>query len=70
MGRLLQLAASPVKKQGSDLPSNKNIADYLESRDPKVLFPNSFIFAQGEALYRVVEAGWKRFFNLSLILCG
>jgi len=64
-----------VTKRGSDLPSNKNLADYIDSNgrfdvlsffdDHKRQFPTLFIIAQRMASRRVVEVGCERFFSIS-----
>lgn len=62
-------------KRGTDLPSKKNLADYIDSNgrcdvlsffaDHKRQFPTLFIIAQRMASRRVVEVGCERFFSLS-----
>ena len=64
-----------VSKRGSDLPSKKNLADYIDRNgrfdvlsffgDHKRQFPTLFIIAQRMASRRVVEVGCERFFSIS-----
>lgn len=74
-GRLIEVGVGPVKAKGDDLPSGKNIANYVDLKgrfdalaffkDHSNTFPNLFIIALREASRRVVEVGCERFFGLS-----
>ena len=65
----------PLINRGEDLPSKKNLADYLDKKgridlleffnDHKDRFPNLFTIVQREASRRAVEVGCERFFGLS-----
>jgi hypothetical protein len=64
-----------VEKRGENLPSGKNIADYLDKKgrmnlltffkDHEIRFPTLFVIVQREVSRRVVEVGCERFFGLS-----
>jgi hypothetical protein len=65
-----------VVERGKDLPSGKNVADYLDARGrmdllhffsdhQNKMFPNLFIIMQREASRRVKEVSCERFFGLS-----
>lgn len=64
-----------VTVRGKDLPSKKNLADYIDFNgrfdvlsfflDHKRIFPTLFIIAQREASRKVAEVGCERFFSLS-----
>jgi hypothetical protein len=65
----------PVLSRGKDLPSCKNIADYIDCRgridvtkfalDHCTQFPTLWILVQKEAAMKSVEIGCEQFFNLS-----
>lgn len=64
-----------VQERGDDLPSKKNLADYLDNNgrcdvllffdDHKQIFPTLFLVAQCMASRRVTEVGCERFFSIS-----
>ena len=70
-----QIVVGHVKKRGKDLPSGKNLADYVDKlgrfemlkfyADHKTFFPVLWIQSQCEESRRVVEVGCERFFNLA-----
>jgi hypothetical protein len=74
-GKTRELWVAPVESKGKDLPSGKNLADYINERgqmqllkffaDHKKSFPTLWVLVQKEASRRVVEVGCKRFFGLS-----
>ena len=70
-----EILVGPVAERGKDLPSRKNLADYIDKKgrmevlkffiDHKKMFPTMFILAQCEAAGKVVEVGCERFFGLA-----
>jgi hypothetical protein len=74
-GKDQELFVGPVVSKGKDLPTNTNIADYIDKDgrmdllqffgDHKKEFPTLWILAQRVASIRVVEVGCERFFALS-----
>ena len=74
-GRLIKLGVGTVEQRGDDLPSGKNLVDYLDDKgrfklipfflDHKARFQNLFTIVQREAPRRVVEVGCERFFGVS-----
>jgi hypothetical protein len=65
------IGVGPVVKRGQNLPSNKNLADYIDKKgrmnlldffsDHKQRFPTLFKIMQHEASCRAVEVGCERF---------
>jgi hypothetical protein len=74
-GKMQEIIVGPVEENGKDLPSGKNLGDYINEKgrmdvlkffeDHKKYFPTLWIIAQREAARRVVEVGCERFFGLS-----
>jgi hypothetical protein len=74
-GKWFEIEFGPVVERGKDLPSGKNVADYLDARgrmdllcffsDHQKMFPNLFIIMQREASWGVTEVSCERFFGLS-----
>ena len=74
-GSVKEIFVGPVAKRGKDLPSGKNLIDYIDKQgrmcllrffgDQKDRFPTMWILTQREASRRVVEVGCERFFGLS-----
>jgi hypothetical protein len=72
---LFEIGFGPVVERGKDLPSRKNVADYLDARERmdllrffsnhQKMFPNLFIIMQREASRRVTEVSCERVFGLS-----
>ena len=70
-----KILVGPVETKGEDLPSGKNIADYVDKRgrmdllrffeDHRNMFPTLWIISQCEMSNQVVEVGCERFFNIS-----
>ena len=70
-----KIIVGPVKKRGQDLPSKKNLVDYVDKNgrfdelaffiDHQNDFPTLYVLAQKKASVQVVEVGCERFFNLS-----
>ena len=70
-----EIIVGPVLSRGKDLPSGKNLADYIDCRgridlvhfvgDHTRYFPTMWIVVQCEASRRVAEVGCERFFSLS-----
>ena len=70
-----EIFVGPATKHGKDLPSGKNLIDYIDKQgrmcllcffgDHKDRFPTMWILVQREASRRVVEVGCERFFGLS-----
>ena len=73
--KTFQICYGPIKKRGKDLPSGKNLADYIDGLgrfsmlnfmyDHSKFIPTLFIQGQCEESRRIVEVGCERFFNLS-----
>ena len=71
----VEIGVGPIEKRGENLPSGKNIADYLDKKgrmnlltffkDHEIRFPTLFVIVQREVSRRVVEVGCERFFGLS-----
>ena len=69
------IRVGPVLRRGADLPSGKNIADYVSDIgrfqlrefycDHKEYFPALHVIARRECMPRDCEVGCERFFNLS-----
>jgi hypothetical protein len=75
-GTVQEIIVGPVEENGNDLPSDKNLGDYVNEKgrmdvlkffeDHKKYFPTLWIIAQREAARRVVEVGCEQeFFGLS-----
>ena len=74
-GSVKEIFVGSVAKCGKDLPSGKNLIDYIDKQgrmcllrffgDHKDRFPTMWILTQREASRRVVEVGCERFFGLS-----
>jgi hypothetical protein len=74
-GGNFEIGVGPVVKRGQNLPSNKNLADYIDKKgrmnlldffsDHEQRFPTLFKIMQREASRRAVEVGCERFFGLS-----
>lgn len=74
-GSVKEIFVGPATKRGKDLPSGKNLIDYIDKQgrmcllrffgDHKDRFPTMWILVQREASRRVVEVGCERFFGLS-----
>jgi hypothetical protein len=73
--KTIRLWHGPVDERGRDLPSGKNLADYIDKHgrmdllrftsDHKSLFPSIAIIVQCEASRQTEEVGCERFFGLS-----
>jgi hypothetical protein len=71
----VEIGVGPIEKRGENLPSGKNIADYLDKKgqmnlltffkDHEIRFPTLFVIVQREVSRRVVEVGCEKFFGLS-----
>jgi hypothetical protein len=78
--KIQEIIVAPVEEKGKDLPSRKNLGDYVDSKgrmdvlqffqDHKKYFPNLWIIVQREAARRTVEVGCERFFGLSGYVSG
>jgi hypothetical protein len=74
-GKVKELWVGKVVEKGKNLPSKKNLADYIDERgriqliaffrDHRKSFPTLWNLVQKEASRRVTEVGCKRFFALS-----
>ena len=74
-GSKFKIGCGPVVNRGVDLPSKKNMADYLNKKGRMDLlrfygshsdqFPNCFTIIQCEASRRAVEVDCERLFGLS-----
>ena len=74
-GTKFEIGCGPLVNRGVDLPSKKNLADYLDKKgridllefyqSHKDRFPNLFTIIQREASRRAVEVDCERFFGLS-----
>jgi len=74
-GKVYEIVVGPVETRGKDLPSGKNLADYIDKRgridllclfiDHKQIFPTLFIKCKCEAARKIVEVGCERFFSIS-----
>ncbi len=74
-GSVKEIFVCPATKRGKDLPSGKNLIDYIDKQgwmcllcffgDHKDSFPTLWILMQREPSRRVVEVGCERFFGLS-----
>ena len=70
-----KISIGPVQIRGADLPSGKNIADYISKLgrfkmlefycDHEAYFPALYIMAQRECVPCDCEVGCERFFNIS-----
>ena len=70
-----KIVVGPVRKRGQNLPSKKNLADYVDKNgrfdelaffaDHQKDLPTLYMIAQKKASVQVVEVGCERFFNLS-----
>jgi hypothetical protein len=79
-GKIEEIIVAPVKENGNDLPSGRNLGDNIDSKgrmdvllfyqDHKKYFPTLWIIVQREAVRRVVEVGCERFFGLSGYVLG
>ncbi len=73
--KIQEIIVAPVEKKRKDLPSHKNLGDYVNSKgrmdmlqffqDHKTYFPNLWTIVQREAARRTVEVGCEWFFGLS-----
>ena len=78
--KIQEIIVAPVEEKGKDLPSRKNLGDYVDSKgrmdvlqffqDHKTYFPNLWTIVQREAARRTVEVGCERFFGLSGYVSG
>ena len=79
-GKTEEIVVAPVEENGKDLPSGKNLGNYVDSKgrmdvlqfyqDHKKKYPNLWIIVQREAARRIVEVGCERFFGLSGYVLG
>ncbi len=79
-GKTEEIVVAPVEENGKDLPSGKNLGNYVDSKrrmdvlqfyqDHKKKIPNLWIIVQQEAARRIVEVGCERFFGLSGYVLG
>ena len=73
--KTFQICYGPVKERGHNLPSGKNLADYIDGdgqfsmldfmSDHSKQLPTLWIQGQCEESRRIVEVGCERFFNLA-----
>ena len=73
--KTFQICYGPVKERGHNLPSGKNLADYIDGHgrfslldfmsDHSKKLPTLWIRGQCEESRRIVEVGCERFFNLA-----
>ena len=71
LGNVRKISVGPLDGRGEDLPSGKNLADYVDKlgrmnllrfyRDHREHFPTLWIAAQCEEPTKVVEVGCERF---------
>ena len=76
-GKRWEILVGPVVERGANLPSGRNLADYIDSHsggrlnvtkffaDHCKTFPTIWILVQSEAAMRNVEVGCERFFSLT-----
>jgi hypothetical protein len=74
-GKTEEVIVGPVEENGKDLPSGKNLGNYVDTKgrmdvlqfckDHKKDLPNLWIIVLQEAVWRVVEVGCEQFFGLS-----
>ncbi len=74
-GKTEEVIVGPVEENGKDLPSGKNLGNYVDTKgrmdvlqfykDHKKDLPYLWIIVQWEAARRVVEVGCEQFFDLS-----
>jgi hypothetical protein len=74
-GKTEEVIVGPVKENGKDLPSGKNLGNYVDTKgrmdvlqfykDHKKDLPNLWVIVQQEAARRVDEVGCEQFFCLS-----
>jgi hypothetical protein len=74
-GNIEEIIVGPVEENGKDLPSGKNVGDYVNEKgrmdvlkffeEHKKYFPTLWIMGQHEAAWQVAEVGCERFFGLS-----
>lgn len=74
-GKVYEIAVGPVLFKGKDLPSGRNLVQYIDKRgridllrffiDHQFIFPTLFIKCQCEAAQKIVEVGCERFFAVS-----
>ena len=74
-GRSITIGYGQVVKPGANLPSEKNLTQYLDNKgrinllclfkDHSSLFPGLYLIVQREVPRRVTEVGCERFFGLS-----
>ena len=74
-GSVKEIFIGRATKRGKDLPSGKNLFDYIDKQgrmclvrffgEHKDRFPTLWVLVQREASRRVVEVGCERFFGLS-----
>jgi hypothetical protein len=74
-GKLIKLGVGSVSARRQDLPSGKNLADYIDKdhrmdilrflSDHRTIFPSLFKIAQCEASRQTEEVGCERFFGLT-----
>ena len=75
LGDTRKILVGPLDGRGEDLPSGKNLADYVDKRgrinllrfyeDHSSKFKSLWVLAQCEESNQVVEVGCERFFSLS-----
>jgi hypothetical protein len=74
-GNTEEIIVGPVEENGKDLPSGKNLGDFVNEKgkmdvlkffeEHKKYFPTLWIIAQHEVARQVVEVGCEQFFGLS-----
>jgi hypothetical protein len=74
-GDMEEIIVGPLEENGKDLPSGKNLGDYVNEKgrkdvlkffeEQKKHFPTLWIIAQREVARQVVEVGCEQFFGLS-----
>ncbi len=79
-GKTEKIIVAPVEENGKDLPSDKNLGDYVDSKgrvdvlqfyqDHKKKFPNLWIIVQRKQARCIVEVECERFFGLSGYVLG
>jgi hypothetical protein len=72
-GSEFEIGVGPVVQRGQNLPSGKNLADYIDKKgrinllaifgDHQIRFSNLFILIKREASRRAVEVGCERFLD-------
>ena len=74
-GKMYEIVLGPVLTNGKDLPSGRNLGNYIDSKgridllrffiDHQFIFPTLFVKCQSEAAQKIVEVGCERFFAVS-----